>query len=724
MILLGRRHPTPLTLSRFADGDLPPGLHQRIGRHVGRCSECGEYVRFVHELGAVARKLDRPAVTAMTGEGVRRRRIDRTPADRRRFAELVAAGVALVVVMGGYLLFAPSVSATRGKLSFGALESPAIGAEGVDEADDARGAVSAVPVSYSPAYYLADEDSLRLRAEVTRPGDGGSPRRTVREVTLRKVRGGGFTGRLRLEPGDVFTLAAVEEFGGAEIDTNSGRLWELYPARAEGAEGAEGKESAEGGPGLVALEAHYRALEAYNWVLAVDWADSVARERPDDLFARVARLWSLAAGGRAGPPDSVLEVERARLGTLLRRHGESPEPEALRWLAAYARQLGEPALHDSLLDELARVAPRHPAVIDRQVAQAVAEHGIGTPALLDRLDELWRASDGGTPLLVHMGVQTAASAGREPAFDAWIERGLRHPAVDPENLLDDVTPFDPNGSRRILILRARLAALEAREADPRPLRLTAAAFESRRRAELVRLRIALARALSDAGDDGAAAELYRATVDEAWRPEDVRPRVDFLLARGDTAAALPGIGMLIADPVGGDSALVAYGAVVAAAGERAATLAAAGRAELRKRAFAALPVGRKLRHETRLGSPDGDEFTAGDYFSGAPTVLLLWDPQLTPGSRWLTAFKALAAAEAARGGEVRTAIVVPPAASEDLEALATGGLPVVVDRDLDLVAQLGVPAVPSLVAVGGGLEAVIDPPDAAAAFRVARLLVR
>jgi len=703
VILFGRRHPTKFTLSRYSDGDLSARRSRRVGRHVERCAECREYVRFTRELGTVARQLDSPRIRELVNADIRREsrgrraRGERTPADRVRSLESMIVVAALILVTGGYLLFAPSVSATRGELRFGS-----VGA----------GSGAATSVVYSPASYLADEDSLRLRAEVTRDAGGDLGRRVeTRTVTLHRGRGGKFRGALPIEEGDLFAAAAVEDFEGARLDTNAGRLWPLHVAR-------------EGGrPSLAALESHYRSLETYNWVLAVEWAERLATERPEEPLGWAVLHWSLSRGAGADTLDAAREMHRNRLDELIRSAGPDPDLDVLPWLARYAGELGADRLRDSLLAELARRDPRHTAVLDRRVLEVAAEVPVGSPALVDRFEELWAASGRGTEMHVYFGAQAAGAAGREAALDVWIDRALRHPAVDLENLLADVEPFDPGGARRARILRARLAEIEAAGPDDRPLRMTAQAYEDHRRATVLRLNIALAGALADAGDEAAALALYREAAGRAWRPEDVRPYVDFLLARGDTAGALPGIGLLIADPVSGDSARTAYAVTLAGAVSDDAAFLAESRAELRRRVLAAVSLGRKLRGDTRLASADGEPIAAADYFSGRTSVVLLWDARFTGESRWLTAFKALASRELAEEGELRALIVVPPTSDDDLEALGAGGLAVAIDAQGDLAAQLDGRALPGFAVVAPSLQIVADLPDAATAFRVAKLLI-
>lgn len=730
MIVFGRRHPTELTLSRFADGDLPPRRLRRVGRHVERCESCRDYVRFIHELGDAARELKEhgtPDVSEIADAVIRRRRAgervhlpdvplgarpDRTGADRagavrtrkrRRFAEVAVAGLALVAVAAGYLLFAPSAAATRGELTF----EPATG-----------GPDASVPVIYSPAYFLADEDSLRLRAEVRqRDIEAHGVRRVAepRTVTLHRDDKGLFRGTLPVEERDLFAVVAVEDFEGVDLDTNLGRLWDLY------------LEHEDGRPTMAALEGHYRALEDYNWVMAAEWAERLIEQHPDHPLGWALRYRGLSRGGIGLVPDSVRQFHRRTLDTLILRAGPEPEPGVLTWLAWYAGHLDEATTRDSLFEELRRIAPYHPWAVDRLVAETTNDLGFGSPTLVDRLEELWAAGDGATPLLIRTGVKAAAAAGRADALDAWIDRGLRHRDVRAAMLADDLARYaqdDRATAWRARLLRMSLTALAVRDDARRPLRMTAGEAESDRQAAILRREIELAGVLADLGDEAEAADLYRKAADRAWLPEDIRPYVDFLLARGDTTGALPGIGLLVADPVSGDSAHARHAQTIEGRIDDPEAFVARGRAELRRRLLAALPVDRKLRGDTRLALPTGEELTAAGYFADSPTVILRWDTRYPQTWPRLTTFKELASREAARGSALRAAIVVPPTDAEGLASIVTGGVPLVVDPAYELIAQIGVGAVVSFAVVDRQLGVVSDLSDPATAFRIAHLLTR
>jgi len=172
------RHPSGLDLSRYADGELDARRTRDVACHVEECVECREYVVFIQGLAAAVEDLpadeaEAPAVEAgydLAAEVLRRRRAgdrvalavpgaDTTDADDGqqsgvrlsaawRLGLSIAAGFVLFALAGIYLIEAPPAAAGRSELDFGTdLATPG----------------STLGVVYTPALFLAGQDSLRLR---------------------------------------------------------------------------------------------------------------------------------------------------------------------------------------------------------------------------------------------------------------------------------------------------------------------------------------------------------------------------------------------------------------------------------------------------------------------------------------------------------------------------------------------------------------------------------
>jgi hypothetical protein len=739
VILFGRRHPTQLSLSRFADGDLVPHRLRRIGRHVQRCETCREYVRFINELGDVARELkrdDMPDVSALADAVIRRRRAGergpevgivpewangdeeaatprrrragRAPAGSRRFAGAIAAGLALVAATSAYLLLAPSAAATRGELSFGPIP-PA-------------GPAATIPIEYEPAYYLAEEDSLRLRVEVGRPPEpevGGHRSVVRRTVTLHRDDDGKFRGYLPLEEGDLSAVAAVEDFDAVDLDTNSGRLWELYLAFDNGE------------PTLAALESRYRTLERYNLVMAIEWADSLAEAEPHNPLGLTIQYMYLSNAAPEPVPDSVRELHRNRLAELIRGTGARAgggagslsadlEVDELKWLATYARMVGEMGAHDSLMGEVARRASDHPMVTDRRALAVLEETGSDLRRRLARLEHLWAALDHPTPLIVYLGTRAAAAVGDVDALESWLDRGRRHPGVRTPDLLGRLEGYDELAAQRLRLLQAAIAELKL-EADERPLRTSALEHEADLRRRALEVDLALADALVATGDTAVAARVYERAIEHAWRAEDIRPYVDFLLARGDTAAALPLVGIVAADPLYGDSALAEFAEIIGATTDDVGSFVEQSRRELARRMHATLPDRRRIRGDVLLGPLGSDDVEARTYLADRPTVLLVWSPRLRDTSGQLAEFEELAKGEK-MAEAVRAALMVPIEDNQRVATLDAVDFPVLLDPTGQLTAQVPGWELRSYLVVDQNLAIAATVLDGPTAFRIAKVL--
>jgi hypothetical protein len=739
VILFGRRHPTQLSLSRFADGDLVPHRLRRIGRHVQWCETCREYVRFINELGDVARELkrdDMPDVSALADAVIRRRRAGergpevglvpewangdeeaatprrrragRAPAGSRRFAGAIAAGLALVAATSAYLLLAPSAAATRGELSFGPIP-PA-------------GPAATIPIEYEPAYYLAEEDSLRLRVEVGRPPEpevGGHRSVVRRTVTLHRDDDGKFRGYLPLEEGDLSAVAAVEDFDAVDLDTNSGRLWELYLAFDNGE------------PTLAALESRYRTLERYNLVMAIEWADSLAEAEPHNPLGLTIQYMYLSNAAPEPVPDSVRELHRNRLAELIRGTGARAgggagslsadlEVDELKWLATYARMVGEMGAHDSLMGEVARRASDHPMVTDRRALAVLEETGSDLRRRLARLEHLWAALDHPTPLIVYLGTRTAAAVGDVDALESWLDRGRRHPGVATFSLLGDLEGYDGFAVQRLRLLQTRIDELGV-EVDERPLRMSALEHEADLRRRALEVEIALADAFVATGDTAAAGRVYEGAIGHAWRAEDIRPYVDFLLARGDTAAALPLVGIVAADPLYGDSALAEFAEIIGAQTDDVGSFMEQSRRELARRMHATLPERRRIRGDVPLRPLRSDDVEAETFLEGRPTVFLVWSPGWHDESGQLPEFEELASREG-MSRAVRAVLMIPIQDNQLVETLDTVDVPVLLDPTGQLTAQVRGWTFTSYLVVDPNLAITAKVYDAPTAFRIAKIL--
>ena len=701
-------HPRALTLSRYVDGDLSSKARRRTEEHLGRCPKCRETVDFIRELGEAAREQSGAGVPDVADEVIRRgaqgeRVVLETPRRNRALGPGTLQAVAAIVllVLGGaalILTLAPSASASRSELTF-------------DPDEPTPGEL--IQVEYSPAFYLSDYDSLRLRARARKavsPFPRGGVIGELRLATLHRNPNGTFSGRIRLERDDEFLAAAVEDFEAQNVDTNFGQLWELLVRTDDGS------------PSVAALEGRYRTLEPYNWILASAWAEEVTERWPDSPFGWALLYFHISRTRTEPLPDSVMTFHRAKLAALVEaQEAGDEEPDDLAWLATYARFLGDTRLQDQLLDRLAELDPNRREVIDRHVEGVFSEPGQDPRVLLNLLEGIWATSDRSNELLVRVALGTAVSVKDVNAARIWLTRAREVEGITTPQLLNITEPLVKLAPLRAEILRAELASLESATGVMRPLRSTREEYEGDLRSASLQTRVALASTLVDAGELAAATAVADDVLAMVWKPQDVQPVVNLFLAANDTTTAIRLIGMLVADPIEGPDALQAYGPVLTAAGVDSAALLETASDELTVRVLSSLSSTRYLPDGIAVSFSDGTEMTAGDYFRGRPTVLLMWRTDVGRAVETLDNFEALAA-EPWVADRIRTTVISAPPEAANLEELKRRASPVILDGGYELTESLRAFGAPTYVVLDSDRRIVATVREASTAFRIAHHL--
>lgn len=687
-------HPSGLALSQFVDGDLPPARRGKIARHLERCDECRATVDFYRRLSSVAKKPRDIAVPDVAERVLRRRRELESSGDavlvgdrsrvatNRRLA--LAASVAAALLIGGYLVLAPTATAHRSALRF-------------DTSLPRSGDV--VEVEYSPTSFLADADSLRLRIRA-RSAETPFPRQGVigelRTATLHRNDAGRFEADLVVRPGDVYLAAAVEDFAGENVDTNLGRLWDVLVADSSGQ------------PSTAALESKYRVLEPYNWVAASAWAGEAAQRYPENPFGWTLLYIHQTGAGSLPLSDSLAALHRQRLEELSAQAGDLTAEE-LGWLAFYATMQGDTFLEETLLARLADVEPDHPSVIDRRVERAMQECESDRRCLLARLEAISRDSARPTELLTRIGVSTAAAVGDSARLRTWLERAGQVPENRPASLARLLDRFDQAVAERVELRRARIAELANADDTDRPLRSTRREYRDQVATSLRSTRAELAVDLAIVGDTAGALEAFALAAESAWRPDILRPYVDLLIATGDTASAVPVVGLLLADPLFGETAGSTYATLPIVP-----ELRSAQQAEYRRRVRDSAVPGGRLPARLSLPLLGGETLPAGE-LSGSPTVLFVWEPDLPRAADRLKEFDEVDPGLWARY-DIRRLILTHAA---DPAMPVDGGPAVVLDPEYELSQHLGAYRLSSFVVLDPELRVVGQTVDAASAFRIA-----
>jgi hypothetical protein len=698
-------HPNEYHLSRFADGDLPPDQLAELELHVESCNSCRQYVDGVRRLGGLVRKLNPPVPPGLVDEVIRRRAAgervalpvdgERPPARMltlQRFA--AAATVVLIAGVASYLLLqAPPLEATRGELRI----TPDVPRPG-----------TTAEFVYRPASYLADEDSLRVRARARKSGDRpprGGLIGQLRTAMLRRQSDGTYRGQLPVGEDDVFLAAVVEAFDGREIDTNFGQLWEIFVAGETG------------GPSSEALEARYRILEPYNYVMATGWAQEITRQYPSEPFGWTTLLVHERAVHADSLPTERLRFHHAKLDTLIARFDREPATaEQLAWLASYANRLGRDQARDALYDRVRELNPAHPMLLNHLALELLIRGG-SSDQKLAALDSLWSAHGAGSETMILAAVREAAVGGDSAAARRWLERNRRNDLAPTSHVLAMMS-LDPDLDEvRIRLMREHLDSLRATGDEARPLRLSRDQYVVEHRQAVAGQELALAEALVAAGDTAEAFDLYRSAAAHLWRQIDLSRYADFLISHGDVAEARQIVARLAADPLSGERALSDYESILPPTGRPGrAELLAAGRREYRSILYGSLPPPRPVHGNPEVRLADDTESRLRDFLGGQPTVLVLYEPSrgvehiLEPVRKY--AEQGIRSVLVARTGIV-TLNVEPAPVSTIPEA------PIIVERSREIADALSAFGTTSYVVVDPDERIIAETPDHEKAYRAA-----
>lgn len=629
-------HPSGLELSRFADGELAGKRQRAVANHLESCARCRERVAFYRSLRAAASEAapegaGHPAPPEGLADAVLERRaagerID-LDADRWRDGERhrsapghagegagaghpwrtiigVAACLLLLAVACVLIVRTPKASAGHSQLDF-APELPEPG--------------STIDVRYSPNFELAGYDSLRLRVRArTRRTPNPSKNGVVgalRTVTLYPAEDGSYRGRVRLTPDEIYVAAAVEDFSGEHVDTNLGRLWSLL---VDGGSGT---------PATASLESEYRVIERDNFVRATKWAADVTQRYPDNPLGWAIRYYHDARIAPSGNSDSLRAFHHAKLRELIAERQDRPaDVDDVVWLFSYARWLGEERLRDSLFAETRTLDPGDHATINWRTYLAAASSPRPEYRLI-RLEALWQETRSSVSILIRFGLNTAAAAHDTAAVERWIERGLSTPGITAGSLASDLDETE-YASERAELRNTWIEQMHEWSDDDRPLGMSVAEFKLDRNTRIRREVGRLARDVALSGDTAGAMPLLKWAASDAWRPEMLEPYVERLLATGDTATALASIGVLMADPVGGETAARRYAPVVDHRVADPEFFLRESREEYEERVRAHLTLHYRFPADTHLSFVGGATERAGDVLRGRPTVFFLIDTRL------------------------------------------------------------------------------------------------
>lgn len=726
-------HPSGLELSRFADGELTGKRQRRVARHLESCTRCRERVAFYRSLRAAAREpasgdVEPPVPPADLAEDVLRRRaagerIDlgadlrrdgERPGDERhrslpppaagvgrpdhpwRTAIGVAACLLLLAVACVLIIRTPKAAAGHSQLVF-APELPAPG--------------TTIDIRYTPNFELAGYDSLRLRVRArTRRTPNPSQNGVIgalRTVTLYPAEDGTYRGRVRVAPDEVYLAAAVEDPAGEHVDTNLGRLWSLLVADGTGT------------PATASLESEYRVIERDDFLRATKWASEVTERYPHNPLGWAIRYYHDARVAPAANADSLRAFHEAKLRELLAERADRPsQVDDLVWLTSYARWLGDVRLRDSLFAEVRARDPDDFTTINWRTYQATGS-APRSDFRLEQLETLWKETGAASPVLVRFGLSAAASAHDTAAVERWIERGLSTPGITAGSLASDLDETE-YAAERAELRDTWIGQMHDWGDDRRPLGMSVPEFRLARNTRIRREVGRMARDVALSGDTAGAMPLLKWAASDAWRPEMLEPYVARLLATGDTATALAPIGVLMADPVDGDSAASRYDAVVERHVDDPAFFARQSREEYGQRVREHLALHYRFPADTHLSFVGGTTERAGDVLRGQPTIFFLFDTRLARRGRTVRTFARRMTDGAGR--DLQGIVVVQTSGGPLPEEIAGAPILVIDDRGYEIAQRLRNFALSGYVVVDRDLTVVASTDDLDTALRVAGAL--
>lgn len=610
IVFLG--HPSFERLSRYADAELTGKARDRVASHLAGCTRCRDTIRFIRDLGEVARNLPAPEPPAdalprllarrAAGERIILPTSDPVPieAERKRAIPAIAATLALFVA-GALLVSVPRLGADRSRLEFSP-ERPRAGAT--------------VQVRYAAGSLLGSEAKLVLRGRL-RFANGGIQVTEVGRLT--RGADGVFHGVVSLPDSAVYAVFAVEDSTASRVDSNSSRLWELLVHDEDGR------------PLFEALRERTNDLYVRNWELAHETARTAARLYPDRAWTAYTLFRFESALAQGAARDSLVRRHRERLRELDPHWAlQPPSVDDAAFLAVYAMMLDESEVHDRWRSFLLRNAPNHRTSLQLRLFDL--QRSAAGRSLLEDLERLGAEVGFRHRELVVAGLFEALRARDTDTALRWADRYL---AIAPEDvgtiaraLADAIAP-DARLHAWLLAVSDKLASGDI--ALAREPHRTAAAHR-RQLAELgASVQHVLARMCLEAGDAECALGHLESAAAVAWDPEVFEALAHVLASRGRTEEAAHFLARVAIDPLA-DSASAANAASLGRTwvGERRWEHALDRAHSALASYVAPHAVYHRIPSDLELIDSEGDRVTTGAALTGAVSVLVFWSPQSAP----------------------------------------------------------------------------------------------
>jgi len=604
--------------------------------------------RYADEVDAPSHVLERALEARRQGSRVVLATEDAV-APRRRTGVGITAAAVLLLVLGrlGWNTSEVDAGNTHGELQF----SPGLPRPG-----------ATIEVTYRAPLSLSAAGRLVVRA-ILRSANAGEYDEAMPVsalMTLRRNRGGVFTGSFVLPDSVWYAAFVVEDSTGAVVDDDGGRLWDLVAANADGR------------PAYLALVQRSHHLMGVNQEEGLVVAQRLTRLYPDSLGG-----WGLLASyqSRIGldQTDSVLSQRRAILDRFVRR-GFAGDVGRLSWYARGLDSVLAPSLRDRALSE----RPDDPFSIQWRLVLGVLRNfnrSHDTTRALTDLDGLWSSARGQENLHRRDQISTyalnavALPSGRVDEIHKWARREIeaagatRNVRSLRRSLAEQYAGIPVLRQEGLAALRAELAAIDSASDSERPLGETR--VRSARRHDAIRreLLAAAGRALVASGERRAGLDTLRLAVSSGWDVDLFREVAAARKAAGDTAGSIEVRALVAADPRSTAADLDSLRSLLTRAGRgRLDSLLARARSELVSRVL------EEARYtevsDSRVSSADSRTLSMRQLTRGRITVVAFWSRFCGPAITDLPRMDTTAVSLEARG--IATVSVVEEAQSADL----------------------------------------------------------
>jgi len=392
-----------------------------------------------------------------------------------------------------------------------------------------------ITVEYMASADLAGEPKLVLRARLRTVAAGiGVHQQSVTE--LERSATGRFHGAFELPDSVVYAVFAVEDRAGRRVD-HHGEKWELV---------VHGKD---GRPLRDALNQRVRDLAERDKRLAYEAAHEFVRLYPTHVTSWMALYLYGDVPGAAANKDSIRDAHTERLRAFSQQLESVSRPAAMDMtnIVFYGSWLGDTTISHHWRSRLIRDYPTHAFAVQQRVFALSDTHRSDASALMNAYEGLWQEVGTVAPQLPFSAFNVVQRLKNPEAMLRW---GRRLEQMD-----SSFVPFIAQAliehrelrEEALARMRQQIHRLDNPADSDRPLTWTRDEYRNQmqRGAGIWLGRVGTV--LYEMGETQAALDTLERAV-KVWNVDSFRMIADLRLSMGDTAAAVPVLARVAADP--------------------------------------------------------------------------------------------------------------------------------------------------------------------------------